>query len=127
MDRRKLGTILRCTGLALVVLGAFVLLPAAAEGQGCTAGFHGVSIFKSCVSPKNRCATDADCSDANACNGTEQCATEEAPGSNVLDCTIQLTNPAEHCDNITLTDAADSVTNATGPGASSSSIQITGT
>src|SRR6476659_6476062 len=117
--------ILRCTGLALIVVGVMVLLPAAAQAQ-CTAGNHGVSIFKSCVSPKNRCATDADCSDADLCNGIEQCATEESPGSNVLDCTIQLTNPVIHCDNITLTDAADSVTNATGPGASSSSIQITG-
>ncbi|HEX9287264.1 MAG TPA: hypothetical protein VF999_08370, partial [Thermoanaerobaculia bacterium] len=98
MGNPKLGLILRCTGLALVVLGAFVLLPAAAQAQ-CIPGQHGVSIFKSCISPKNRCATDADCSDADFCNGIEQCATEENPGSNVLDCDITLGNPATHCDN----------------------------
>ena len=125
MDRRKLGTILRCTGVALVVLGAFVLLPAAAQAQ-CTAGFHGVSIFKSCVSPKNRCATDADCSDSDQCNGIEQCATEENPGSNVVECTITLSNPAIHCDNMTILDASDAILNATGSGATSSTIQITG-
>jgi slime mold repeat-containing protein len=126
MGKGTLATTLRCTGLALIVLGAFVLLPAAAEGQGCTAGFHGVSIFKQCVSPKNRCATDADCSDSDACNGIEQCATEENPGSNVVECTITLQNPTVHCDNITLLDASDAILNATGSGASSSSIQITG-
>ena len=126
MGKGTLAAILRCTGLALIVLGAFALLPAAAQGQGCTAGFHGVSIFKSCVSPKNRCGTDADCSDSDQCNGIEQCATEENPGSNVVECTITLSNPDIHCDNITILDAADSILNATGSGASSSTIQITG-
>ena len=77
--RREMGKgmkILRCTGLALIVVGAMVLLPASALAQ-CEPGNHGVSIFKSCVSPKNRCGTDADCSDADACNGIEQCATED--------------------------------------------------
>jgi len=123
MGNPKLGLILRCTGLALVVLGAFVLLPAAAQAQ-CIPGQHGVSIFKSCISPKNRCATDADCSDADFCNGIEQCATEESPGSNVLDCDITLGNPITHCDNETILEAADAVLNATGPGASSSTIVI---
>ena len=127
MGKGKLATILRCTGLALLVVGAFVLAPAAAQAGVCTAGFHGVSIFKSCVSPKNRCATDADCSDSDQCNGIEQCATEENPGSNVVECTITLANPAIHCDNMTILDASDAILNATGSGATSSTIQITGT
>jgi len=123
-----MATVLRCLSLPLLVLGVFAFLPAevVAGGTPCTPGNHGVSIFKSCVSPKNRCATDADCADADLCNGTEQCATEEAPGSNVVECTITLGNPTTHCDNITLTEAADTITNATGPGSSSSAIQITG-
>ena len=97
MGTSKLATILRCTGLALLVLGIFAFLPAAAQaGVTCTPNFHGVSIFKSCVSPKNLCATDADCSDANACNGIEQCATEGSAGSNVVECTISLSNPSSH-------------------------------
>ncbi len=124
MGKGNLATILRCTGLALLVVGAFVLAPAAAQAGVCTAGFHGVSIFKSCVSPKNRCATDADCSDSDQCNGIEQCATEENPGSNVVECTITLANPAIHCDNMTLLDASDAILNATGSGASSSTIQL---
>jgi hypothetical protein len=127
MGKGKLATILRCTGLALLVVGAFAFVPATAHAGVCTPGNHGVSIFKSCVSPKNRCATDADCSDSDQCNGIEQCATEEAPGSNVVECTIQLSNPASHCDNITILDASDAILNATGSGASSSTIQIVGT
>jgi slime mold repeat-containing protein len=128
MNSSRLATILRCLGLALIVLGVFVLVPAAAQAQpACTPGNHGVSIFKSCVSPKNKCATDADCADTDQCNGIEQCATEEAAGSNVVECTISLGNPTTHCDNITLTEAADTITNATGPGLSSSTIQIVGT
>ena len=129
MGKGKLATMLRCTGLALLVVGAFMLLPATAmSGQvTCTPNFHGVSIFKSCDSPKNRCGTDADCSDSDACNGIEQCATEEAPGSNVVSCTITLGNPTSHCDNITLLEASDTILNATGPGATSSTILITGT
>jgi hypothetical protein len=128
MGNPKLATILRCTGLAVLVLGAFVLLPAAAQaGVTCTPGFHGVSIFKTCVSPKLRCTTDADCADADLCNGLEQCATEDLPpGANVVECTITLANPDLHCDDLTLLDAADAVLNASGPGASSSTIEITG-
>ncbi len=122
MGNRKLGLILRFTFLALVLLGAFVLLPAAAQAQ-CTPGIHYVSIFTSCISPKNRCGTDADCSEPDFCNG--QCATEENPGSNVVDCDITLGNPELHCDDITLLDAADAFLNATGPGASSSALLIT--
>jgi hypothetical protein len=126
MGKGKLATILRCTGLALIVVGAFVLLPAVAQAGVCDPTQHGVSIFKSCTSPKNRCATDADCSDSDQCNGIEQCATEENPGSNVVSCIITLSNPAIHCDNITILDAADTILNATGPGATSSTIQIIG-
>jgi hypothetical protein len=125
MGKGKLATALRCTGLALLVLGAFALLPAAAQAQ-CT-GPHGVSIFKQCESPVNRCGVDADCADTDQCNGIEECATEGDPGSNVVTCIISLTNPANHCDNITLLEAADAVTNATGPGSTSTSILITGT
>jgi hypothetical protein len=127
MGNPKLATALRCMGLALLVLGAFAFVPAdvAAGGVPCT-GPHGVSIFKSCVSPVNRCATSADCADTDLCNGDEQCATESDPGSNLVECTISLTNPAVHCDNITLLDAADAITNATGPGATSTTIEITG-
>ena len=132
MGDRKLKMILRCTGLALVVLGAFVLLPAVAQAQ-CNPLNHGVSIFKSCVSPKNRCGVDADCSDANICNGIELCATAHpdgapsGPGSNVTECTITLSNPLSHCDNLTILDASDTITNGTGSPLTSSSIQITGT
>ncbi len=122
MGNRKLVLILRFTFLALVVLGAFVLLPAVAQAL-CTPFAHGVNILKSCISPKNRCATDTDCSEPDFCNG--QCATEENPGSNVVDCDIRLGNPESHCDDVTLWDAADEVLNATGPGASSSAILIT--
>ncbi len=121
MGDRKLKMILRCTGLALVVLGA------------CNPLNHGVSIFKSCVSPKNRCGVDADCSDANICNGIELCATAHpdgapsGPGSNVTECTITLSNPLSHCDNLTILDASDTITNGTGSPLTSSSIQITGT
>src|SRR4029079_11813297 len=126
MGNRKLATALRCLSLPLLVLVALALLPANAEAGGCSPGNHGVSIFKSCTSPVNRCATDADCSDADQCNGLEQCATEEAPGSNVLSCIITLSKPPTHCDNITITDAADAVTNGTGSPASSNTLQITG-
>jgi len=121
--KENLRTILRCTGVALVVVGALVLLPAAAEAQ-CTPGNHGVSIFKSCVSPKNSCATDADCSDGVFCNGPEQCATETAAGSNVVDCTITLTNPTIHCDDLTVTEACDAITGGTGSPASSCDILV---
>ena len=126
MARRKLSTILRFAGLTLGVLGALVTLPAAVQAQTCNPASHGVSIFKECNSPKNRCGTDADCSDADVCNGLEQCATEEAPGSNVVQCTIRLANPTSHCDNVTLLDAADAILNGTGPGQSSDTILITG-
>ena len=63
-------TILRCTCLALMVMAALAIIPAAMEAQT-----HLMTIGKSCVSPKNRCTTDADCADANLCDGAEQCAT----------------------------------------------------
>ncbi|HZI65346.1 MAG TPA: hypothetical protein VFF17_02165, partial [Thermoanaerobaculia bacterium] len=123
---QNLRTILRCMGVVLVVVGAFVLLPAAAEaGTTCIPGLHGVSIFKSCVSPKNTCTSDADCSDGVFCNGPEQCATETSAGSNVVDCAITLFNPSEHCDDLTVTEACDTITGGTGSPASSCDILVT--
>lgn len=87
---------------------------------------HLVTIGKSCVSPKNRCVADADCADATVCDGTEQCATEDAPGSNVVDCTITLQNPATHADAIIVRDACDTVTGSGGP-STSCTIEVSGT
>src|SRR5688572_23675332 len=122
---QTLRTILRCMGVVLVVVGALVLLPAAAEaGTTCIPGIHGASIFKSCVSPKNTCVSDADCSDGVFCNGAEQCATETSAGSNVVDCTITVFNPSEHCDDLTVTEACDTITGGTGSPASSCDILV---
>jgi len=118
---------IRCTAITLAVMMAAALLPAEAQGGTCTPGVHGTGIDKQCVSPKNRCTSDLDCADANLCNGTEQCATETSPGSNILDCTITLTNPVTHCDDITITQAADLIQNGTGSPTSSSDILVSGT
>jgi len=117
---------IRCIAITLAVVMAAVLLPAQAQGQ-CVPGNHGVGIDKQCISPRNRCATDADCADANLCNGTEQCATEGAAGSNIVDCTITLTNPTTHCDDLTVTQAMDTIQNGMGSPLSSSDILISGT
>jgi hypothetical protein len=105
MGNRKLATILRCTGLTLLVLGVLVLLPATAS-----AASHLITIGKSCISPKNTCATAADCTDGNECT-SDVCSTDPTanPPTNFTDCTIIILNPATHADNIDVTEACDTV------------------
>jgi hypothetical protein len=109
------------------MLGVLALVPANAQAQCVTPAIHGVQISKSCTSPVNRCATDADCTDAVFCNGAEQCATEGAPGSNVVDCSITITNPSNHCDSVTVNEIADAITNGTGSPLTSSALLVTAT
>jgi hypothetical protein len=128
MVNKTLGRTLRCTGLAVLALGLLVFaVPETAEAGTCTPGLHGVGIFKSCVSPKNSCATDADCSDGVFCNGEEQCATEGSPGANVVDCTITLQNPEIHCDSVDIVEIADAIILGNGAPTSSSALLVTGT
>ena len=123
MGNRRLAKILRCTGLAVIVLGALALLPSTVMA----ATQHGVSIAKNCTQSINQCATDADCpQDADVCNGTQQCATEENPGSNVVDCTITVTNSDGFTDSIMIDEATDTITNAAGGPVSSSTILVSG-
>jgi len=119
--RVNLPVLLRSLMLAGLVLAISAAFPARASAVV----IHGVSIFKQCVSPKNSCATNADCDD-NIC-GADTCATESNPGSNVVDCTIFLFNPANHPDNITVAEAADQVLNGNGSPSSSSNILVIGT
>ncbi len=106
--KENLRTILRCTGLALVVIAALVLIPAAAEAQ-----LHGVQLLKGCTSPRTNCNSDLDCADADFCNGAETCSTPSA-SEPTTSCTIELTNSDGFNDSVTLTAAADAV--KPGPG-----------
>jgi hypothetical protein len=108
MGNRKLATILRCTGLTLLVLGVLALLPATAS-----AASHFILVGKSCNSPKNTCATNDDCSDGLACNGNEICST--TTNENFTDCQITIGNPSDHVDNWDVTEACDQITNPLGP------------
>jgi hypothetical protein len=123
------GSFIRTAGLTFLVLGFLALAPSDAKaGAACaTPAIHGVGIVKSCTSPRNRCATDADCSDGNACNGAEQCATEDTAGSNKVDCTITISNPSNHCDSITVSEVSDTILNGTGSPLSSNALLVTGT
>jgi hypothetical protein len=79
--------------LTVALLAAFALQPGAGYAQ-CA---HGASIFKSCVSPKRSCATDADCDDLNPCTD-DTCDTQTLP--NTTDCLITLTH-ADTCGDVT--------------------------
>jgi hypothetical protein len=131
--KENLRIISRCTGLALVIIAALVLVPAVASadvgGVLCDGleTAHGVGIEKNCSGPINRCGTNADCSDADFCNGTEICATVSEPGSNVVSCTITLTNPESHCDSLEVFDADDTIEDGTGSPLTSNTLLIVGT
>ena len=121
MGDRKLGKILRCTGLTLLVLGVLVLLPASAVA----ATQHGVSIAKSCAQNINRCATNADCTQpTDICAGSSTCSTTAQNQANVVDCLITVTDSDGFLDSIMINQATDTETNGTGVPSSSSDILV---
>jgi hypothetical protein len=71
----------------VTLVAAFALTlanPPAARAQACQ---HGTSIFKTCESPKKRCATNADCNDSMECTD-DVC---DPSLGNTTDCVITLT------------------------------------
>jgi len=99
---RSSATISRLVVFALSILAIGLALPATLEAQG-----HGVTIFKSCVSPKNTCGSDADCADPGSCSGLGICTSSGANHMN--ECTITLTNSDATGDNIKVLGASDNV------------------
>jgi len=102
-------TILRCTGLAILVVGVLALLPSTAQAQE---PLHGVQILKGCGQPVSNCNSDADCDDGLFCNGAEICATPSATEP-TNHCTIRVTNVDEFGDSVTLESLDDVI--AIGP------------
>jgi hypothetical protein len=99
---RASATVLRLLGSAAMVFGIFLAFPAETKAQG-----HGVSIFKTCVSPKTSCNTDQDCSDPNSCTGFGVCTSSGAGHMN--QCSITLVNSDPSLDNITVLSDSDTV------------------
>lgn len=99
---------LRHVGLAIVSCAILLALPSPVEAQN-----HLTTIGKSCVSPKNTCASNADCADPNSCSGQGICSSSGANHMN--ECTITLTNPVSHADNVRVLGSSDTVTTGTGP------------
>jgi len=104
---RASATVLRLLGSAAMVFGIFLAFPAETKAQG-----HGVSIFKSCVTPKKRCGTNADCSDPLSCNGLGICTSTTA--EHMLECTITLLNSDPSLDNVKVLSDQDTVMAAAG-------------
>ena len=104
---RGSATVLRFLASGALALGLFLALPAESQAQS-----HGVSIFKTCVSPKTSCGSDADCADPNACNGLGVCTSSGAGHMN--ECSITLTNSDPSLDDITVLSASDTVFAAAG-------------
>ena len=123
MGDRKLGMILRCTGLTLLVLGVLVLLPASTAAGVVIQ--HGVTIAKSCTQLRNRCATNTDCTQPpDICAGSSQCSTTAQNQANIVDCLITITDSDGFGDSIMINEAADTETNGTGVPNSSSNILV---
>lgn len=99
---RASATVLRLVGSGALVLGIALAFPAKAKAQG-----HGVSIFKSCVSPKTSCNSNADCPDPNACSGLGICTSSGAGHMN--ECTITLLNSDPSLDSIKVLADSDTV------------------
>jgi len=99
---RAHASIARILGPGALLLGIWLFLPASLHAQG-----HGVSIFKSCVSPKNTCGSDADCADPNSCTGLGTCTSSGANHMN--ECTITLLNSDASLDDIRVNAASDTV------------------
>jgi hypothetical protein len=68
---------------------------------------HGVSIFKTCVSPKTSCNSDQDCADPNSCTGFGICTSSGTGHMN--ECSITLTNSDPSLDTIRVLAAQDTV------------------
>jgi hypothetical protein len=98
-----------------------VLLPGAAEAQQ-----HAVAFAKSCTQNINRCTADSECADGNECT-SDVCATEDNPGSNVLDCLFTVRNNDGFGDSLTVLEATDTVTNGTGAPNTSNAILVAAT
>ena len=124
MGNPKLRMILRCTGLALLVLGVFVLLPATAQAVAALA--HGATFSKSCLQDRTVCTSPADCSDNNICT-TDLCS--GTTGSNKVDCTFTVTDSDGFGDSLTILQATDAMdpSAATGSPLSSDAILVSGT
>jgi hypothetical protein len=84
------------------MLGIVLAFPAEAKAQS-----HGVSIFKTCVSPKTSCGSNADCADPNSCTGQGICTSSGA--GHMIECSITLTNSDPSLDDITVLSAQDTV------------------
>ena len=95
-------------GGSVLALTSFLLIPATMEAQG-----HGVSIFKSCVSPKQSCGSNLDCSDPLACDGLGICTSDST--NHTTECTITLTNSDPSLDSIKVFSASDNITSFSGP------------
>src|SRR4029453_13946566 len=93
MCRRLLGVAL----LATLAVAVALVAPAAVFAQS-----HGVTIQKVCTASPRTCSTDADCSDNNACTGTETCDTS-IPNTTV--CHITIKNADDFNDSITIKNA----------------------
>ncbi len=94
--------VLRLAGSGALVLGIFLAFPAETKAQG-----HGVSIFKTCVSPKTSCNSDTDCADPNSCTGFGICTSSGAGHMN--ECSITLLNSDPSLDNIKVLSDSDTV------------------
>jgi len=129
MGDRKLGMILRCTGLTLLVLGVLVLLPASAAAvPAAPVVQHGVTIAKSCTQSRNRCADNTFCTQpADICAGTSSCSTTAGNRANFADCLITITDSDGFLDSIQINDATDTYTNGTGVPQSSANILVVST
>jgi hypothetical protein len=104
---RGSATALRLLGSGALILGIVLAFPAEAKAQT-----HGVSIFKTCVSPKTSCNSDTDCADPNSCTGFGICTSTGAGHMN--ECSITLTNSDPSLDDIRVNAAQDTVFAAAG-------------
>ncbi len=97
-DRRRRSLVLRTTFAALLIAGA--VLPSRSDAQ-CN---HGVSVFKTCESPKRTCTSNADCNDQNECTD-DVCDTVGL--SNLTNCVLTLAHADTCGDRTKVTEAFD--------------------
>jgi hypothetical protein len=105
---RGSATILRLGGLAVLVLGIGFAFPTAMQAAG-----HALTIGKECVSPKNSCGSNTDCTDPNSCNGLGVCTSSGA--NHMTECSILLINSDPSLDDVKVLSASDTISAFAGP------------
>ncbi len=116
---RASATVLRVLGSAAMVFGLFLAFPAETRAQS-----HGVSIFKTCVSPKTSCNSNTDCADPNSCTGFGVCTSSGAGHMN--QCSITIVNSDPSLDNVKVLSDSDTVF-ATAGNQTFSNLPVSGT